>query len=434
VFSAKEERSGRHQAHKRTQRVRVGTEASYLTRLGIVYADPIRLIIARELYMREMSPPQFFEEFGGGSVDKVRWHFKKLAEYGWLRKVKIARPQGGRGRPQHFYRATELALIDTETWVTLPLSIRSVYSARVLDQLWEQIGSALRADTLDSRQDRHLTWVPVVLDEQGWKDRGQALADCFHSLQHEQDDAKVRLQASGEEPILMTVALAGFESPGTLDVSAEQEPALDGLPPLAKPPPGLDPSAPLTMRIAKVFADPVNLKIITELNLACLSATQLQARIGGASVYSFDRRCKMLVELGWIVKVETKTGGKRRGAKEIFYRAVGPVYLDTEMWSDVGDEAKRGATWTTLRQFREKVDEAIQAETFDRRADRHLTWLPLLVDDTGWHQVISLLEGFFRGLFPAQAEARNRLTKAGGEGFLATYFVAGFESPRTERT
>jgi hypothetical protein len=50
----------------------VGAEASYLTRLGIVFAYPIRLIIVRELYMREMSPPQFFEEFGGGSVDKVR--------------------------------------------------------------------------------------------------------------------------------------------------------------------------------------------------------------------------------------------------------------------------------------------------------------------------------------------------------------------------
>lgn len=409
----------------------MGAEASYLTRLGIVFADPIRLIIVRELNMREMSPPQFFEEFGGGSVDKVRWHFKKLAEYGWLRKVKTAKVRGAPGRPQHFYRATEIALIDTETWEALPLSIRSVYSARALDQLWDQMGQALEAKTLDSRPDRHLTWVPIVLDEQGWKERGQALADCFHALQHEQDDAKVRLQASGEEPVLMTVALAAFESPGTLEAPCARESSAEGLPPLAKPPPGLDPSAPLTMRIAKVFADPLNLKIITELNLGCMSATQLQTKIGGASVFAFDRRCKMLMELGWIVKVDTKTGGKRRGAREIFYRAVGPVYLDTGMWSDIDEDAKHGATWTTLRQFREKVDEAIQAETFDHRPDRHLTWIPLLVDETGWHQVISLLEGFFRSLFTAQAAAEKRLMKVGRKGFLATYLVAGFESPRS---
>jgi DNA-binding HxlR family transcriptional regulator/DNA-binding transcriptional ArsR family regulator len=408
----------------------VGTGASYLARLGIVFADPIRLIINRELYMREMSAPQFFEEFGGGSIDLVRWHFKKLAEAGWLRMVRTGQPSGGRGRPQHFYRATEIALIDTETWVTLPLSIRSVFSARTLDQLWDQIGAALKADTFDSRPDRHLTWVPVVLDDQGWRERGRALSECFHSLQHEQDDAKARLQSSGEQPILMTVALSAFESPGASDPTSIREPGLIGLPPLAEPPQGLDASVPESTRIAKVFADPLNLRIITELNLTSMSATQLQAKIGGASVYSFDRRCRVLVEMGWIVKVETKTGGQRRGAKEIFYRAVGPVYLDTETWSDVDGDTKRGASWTTLQQFREKVDEAIQAETFDRRPDRHLTWMPLLVDETGWRQVISLLETFFRSLFSAQDAAKGRLADSGEEGFLATYFVAGFQSPQ----
>lgn len=409
----------------------MGADASYLTRLGIVYADPIRLIIVRELYMREMSPPRFFEEFGGGSVDTVRWHFKKLAEYGWLRKVKIGKVPGVPGRPQHFYRATDLALIDTETWEALPLSVRNMFSARTLDQLWDQIGRALEAKTFDSRPDRHLTWVPIVIDEQGWKERGRALADCFHALQHEQDDARIRLQDSGGEPVLMTVALAAFESPGTPDAPCAQEPSLDGLPPLAKPPPGFDPSVSPTMRIAKVFAAPLNLKIITELNLACMSATQLQEKIGGASVYSFDRRCKMLMKLGWIVKVDLKTGGKRRGAKEIFYRAVGPVYLDTEMWSDIPEDEKYGSSWTTLGQFREKVDEAIQAGTFDRRTDRHLTWTPLLLDEIGWAQVISLLEGFFRSLFTAHAAAEKRLRETGREGFLATYLVAGFESPRS---
>lgn len=429
MYSASQEHSGHDSSLKARHRFRVGTEASYLTRLAVVYADPIRLVINRELYMREMSAPQFFAAFGGGSVDLVRWHFRTLTAYGWLRKVKTAEPTGVPGRPAHLYRATELALIDTETWETLPLSIRSVFSARTLDQLWEQIGRALKADTFDSRDDRHLTWTPIVLDEQGWKERGQALADCFHSLRDEQADAKIRLQASGEKPILMTVALASFESPGRPSRGCVEEPATSGLPPLASPPPGFDPAVPESKRIAKAFSDPVNLKIITELNLAARSATQLQARIGCASVFSFDRRCKMLAEMGWIVHVDTKTGGRRRGANEIFYRAVGPLYLDTETWGDVGEDAKRGASWTTLQQFREKVAEAMEARTFDRRPDRHLTWMPLLLDETGWHQVITLLEGFFRDLFPAQVEAKRRLAGSGGKGFLATYFIAGFESP-----
>jgi hypothetical protein len=254
----------------------------------------------------------------------------------------------------------------------------------------------------------------------------------FHSLQHEQDDAKVRLQASGEKPILMTVALAAFESPGESDGRPGGEAAPTGLPALAEPPAALGAEAPLlTMMIAKVFSDPLNLRIITELNLNQMSATQLQAKIGGASVFTFDRRCKTLADLGWIIRSETKTGGKRRGATEIFYRAAGPVYLDAEMSSQIDDGAKRGATWTTLQQFRDKVDEAFQAETFDRRPDRHLTWMPLLLDETGWRQVIALLEDFFRSLFPAQASARGRLARSGADGFFATYFLAGFESPLT---
>jgi hypothetical protein len=91
VYSASAEQARTRDSATGSRRLRLGPEPSYLTRLGIVYADPIRLIIVRELNMREMSPPEFVEEFGGGSVDKVRWHFKKLAAHGWLRKVKTAK-------------------------------------------------------------------------------------------------------------------------------------------------------------------------------------------------------------------------------------------------------------------------------------------------------------------------------------------------------
>jgi hypothetical protein len=36
--------------------------------LAVVFAVPIRLKIVTELYQRDMSPTQFYEEFGGGSV------------------------------------------------------------------------------------------------------------------------------------------------------------------------------------------------------------------------------------------------------------------------------------------------------------------------------------------------------------------------------
>src|SRR6188472_1360841 len=99
-------------------RVRISAEPSYLARLGVVWAYPLRLTIVTELYMREMSATEFFKEFGGSSIGNVRWHFQKLREHGWLRFVRTK--SGPRGRPQNLYRATELAYYDDECAAELP--------------------------------------------------------------------------------------------------------------------------------------------------------------------------------------------------------------------------------------------------------------------------------------------------------------------------
>src|SRR3954449_12912072 len=186
-------------SHARLQRVRVSTEPSGLTRLGLVYAHPIRLKIVTELYMREMSPTQFYEEFGGATKTLVHWHFRQLTSDGWLRKVRTQKRRSGRGRPQDIYRATELAVIGCGMWEELPLSIRSAFSHRTLEQMRERLQAAFAAETLDARSERHLTWTPVVLDPEALGQQMQHMTACFWSILKEQDDAKVRLQQSNEK-------------------------------------------------------------------------------------------------------------------------------------------------------------------------------------------------------------------------------------------
>src|SRR6476620_2896023 len=109
-------------------RVRISPEPSYLSRLGVVWAHPLRLTIVTELYMREMSVTEFFNEFGGSSLGNGRWHFQKLLEHGWIRKVRTKKV--ARGRPQDVYRATELAFYDDEVAEELPISVRAAFSTR----------------------------------------------------------------------------------------------------------------------------------------------------------------------------------------------------------------------------------------------------------------------------------------------------------------
>ena len=186
-------------------RVRIKSQSTFLARLAVAFADPIRLKIVSELFMQEMSPKQFHDSFGGGSLSRVDRHFKRLAEHGWLRLVRKASGGRRRGATEHFYRAPELAIFDTETWALLPDTLRTEFSWRIFEQFAERVKEALEAGTFDARADRHFTWTPLVLDEQG-RDRVIAAVNAlFTSLFEEQADARLRIARTGEKPMQATV-------------------------------------------------------------------------------------------------------------------------------------------------------------------------------------------------------------------------------------
>lgn len=408
-------------------RVPIKPQASFLRRLAVVFAEPLRLKIVIELYMREMSPTQFFEAFGGGSVARVDRHFRKLAEHGWLRLVR--RESGGRrrGGTEHFYRATELAVFDLDAWSQLPYALRVAFSWTTFEQLADRVREALEAGTFDARSDRHLSWTPVLLDQLGWERVIAAVDALFESLSEEQADAKLRMVRSGEKPILATVALGAFESPMCRQ-DVDDRPDSAGL--TINPVMSVDSPVPLTTRLAKVFADPLNLKIVTKLNMREMSPTQFCDEFGGATVSSLDRRFKMLAEIGWLSKVGEKTGGRRRGATEHFYRATGPAIFDSRSWSEVPDSIKAKFSWRTFEQLAEQVIEAFDAGTLDARPERHLTWSLLLLDQVGWEQVIVAVDALFESLSEEQADAKLRLAKSGEKPIGTTVALAAFESPK----
>jgi DNA-binding transcriptional ArsR family regulator len=407
-------------------RVRIKSQSSFLTRLAVVFADPIRLKIVSELFMREMSPKQFYDAFGGGSLSRVDRHFKRLAEHGWLRLVRKASGGRRRGATEHFYRAPELAIFDSETWALLPDSLRSEFSWRIFEQFAERVKEALEAGTFDARSDRHFTWTPLVLDEQGRERVIAAVNALFTSLFEEQDDARLRITKSGEKPMQATVGLAAFDSPNQQrNRSGLLLPTVDAVESAE--------SLPFAVRVAKVFADPLNLKIVTELNLREMSPSRFVDECGGAPLAGIDRRFKLLTEIGWLTKVGEKSGGRRRGATEHFYRATGPAIFDSRSWSKVKDDVRVTFSWRIFEQLAEQVREAMDAGTFDSRPDRHHSWTPLVLDQLGWNQVVGAVDALFYYLFEEQATAKIRLAKSGEKPVIATVYLAAFESPLVTR-
>lgn len=398
----------------------IESRLAYLRRLSIVFAVELRLKIVTELYMREMSPTQFYEEFGGGSVSRVTRNFERLEQHGWLRFIRSESGGSRRGGVEHFYRATELAIFDCETWSLLPYSVRVAFSWSSFKQLTERVREAMEAGTFDARPDRHLTWMSLLLDQLGWERVIAAVDALFLSLFEEQADAKLRIYHSGEKPILATVALAAFESPtrgdGRIGPSLVES--------------HKDSLVPFPIRLSKVFADELCLRIVAELNLREMSVTQFHKEFGGDSVDGIRRRFKRLERIGWLKKVNQKTGGRRRGAVEHFYRATAPAIFDNATWADVPDSVKAAHSWTTFEQLSEKVKEAMRAGTFDAREHRHLTWSLLRLDQQGWEKVIAAIDALFAFILKERDRAEDRIADSGEKPVTMTVALAAFESPK----
>lgn len=404
-------------------------QAEKLARLAVVYADPVRMKIVTEAYMREMSPKLFYDEFGGGSVSRVAQHFEKLAESGWLTLERTETGGARRGAVEHFYRAEELVIFEDETWAALPASVRAGFSWVTFEQLTERVSAAIIGQTFNARSDRHLSWTPILLDRFGWERLVAASDVVFRTVLEEQDHAKRRLAESDEVSALATVALAVFESPTWLwhenDWRNRRYAAADtdGLTA------AIDRHS-FFPRLAKVCANTLDLLIVDELNRQELSPKRLPSLIEGLTLPGSDRRLKKLARQGWATEVRQESGGGRRGAIEHFYRAVGPALIDNESWAEIPDEIKLTITSSTFEQLRAKVKEAIDTGTFDARTDRHLTWSLIRLDQAGWSRVIGVVDAFFESLLDEEMQAKKRLADSGEKPILATVGLATFESPK----
>jgi len=295
----------------------VRERVEHLRRLAVVFAVPIRLKIVTELYQREMSPKQFHDEFGGGSISRVAKHFERLRETGWLRQMWTEGPGGKRrGGIETIYRATELAFCDRPTWAALPHSIKVAFSWNTFKEIAEQFRGALEASTLQSRPDRRLTGTRLLLDQEGWTRVADAVGQEFAAQFEEQEDARRRVGQTGEELFRAGSMLLAFELP--ISEGFQFGPMLVA---------GDEQMIPFPVRVSKIFDDEICMQIMDEANRGDVSIPTFYAKYGkrfDLNKNKIRRRFHKLVEYGWLKVVDQKTGGRRRGATEYFYRATGP--------------------------------------------------------------------------------------------------------------
>lgn len=179
-------------------------------------------------------------------------------------------------------------------------------------------------------------------------------------------------------------------------------------------------------QLAKALAHPLRAEILAEINLRVMSPKDFAAEYGGSlskTAYHF----RVLEKFGCLEVVEEV---KRRGAVEHRYRATGRGVLSDEDWMRLPRVVRRGLTSSGLRDFLGRATQAIEADTFDAREDRHFSWTALVVDEEGWKRLVSILEATLAEVLEVEVETADRMAASGEDSIAATFAIAGFESPK----
>lgn len=178
--------------------------------------------------------------------------------------------------------------------------------------------------------------------------------------------------------------------------------------------------------LVKVFAHPAKVRALTLLTERAASpkeiAEQLDLPIGQVSYH-----VRSLEELGMIELVGTR---QVRGAVEHFYKSIRRPSLNDAEWAELSLEEREAVSVWIKQQEMIDAAQAFDAGTFDRRTDRHLSRVPLVLDEEGWGELTELMADGLEAILEIQARSAERLAHRGGEGGIpVAASMSCFEMP-----
>ncbi len=172
-------------------------------------AHPVRAQALSILNERVASPNEIAKELDQG-VGHVSYHINVLKQ---CECIELVGTEPRRGAVEHYYRATTRIFLDDEDWRRLPASVRPGMSASLIQNVVDDAGGALTAGTFDARDDRHLAWTKMILDEKGWAELNEVFGDALDRVLEIQGSAAARLQEAGETGFQVSAVTMAYETP-----------------------------------------------------------------------------------------------------------------------------------------------------------------------------------------------------------------------------
>jgi DNA-binding transcriptional ArsR family regulator len=172
-------------------------------------SHPLRASILRILTERTASPAEMAREMDE-ELSNVSYHTKQLVEFDCAELVST-RPV--RGALEHFYRATERHLIDTEEWDELEPLVAEDLVCEFMQKSLDDFVASARAGIIGSDADFHLTRTLHVLDDEGLKEALEAHERARLEIVEIEARSAARMVESGDEGTNVSSSQGLFKMP-----------------------------------------------------------------------------------------------------------------------------------------------------------------------------------------------------------------------------
>lgn len=169
-------------------------------------SHPIRIEILEALQGRVASPTELSQEIDE-SLGVISYHAKTLVKCGCL---ELVHTEPRRGAVEHFFGLAPRSSIGHQDWRRAPLAVRAGITAAALGTFIETAAKALEDGTIDRRDETVLTWMPLTVDEIGWREIAAIMEKSARLVAEAHERSGKRLE--GADGLSVVVGLAAFEA------------------------------------------------------------------------------------------------------------------------------------------------------------------------------------------------------------------------------
>ena len=187
------------------------TASAVDSRLAKALAHPLRVQLLAALNEGVASPNELAKKLDE-PLTNVSYHVRMLHDLGCIELVET---EPRRGALEHYYRAIMRPFFADRDWKRLPKNARGSISDAVLQLVWDDTAEAIKGGLFDEREDRHLSRSVLCVDDKGWEELNELLAETLDSAMQIQADSASRVSKGDGETFAANLVMMTHPTPSS---------------------------------------------------------------------------------------------------------------------------------------------------------------------------------------------------------------------------